>query len=52
MGKGKTDNNVQITEELLNDMNLVRVNGGRKTRIDTRTGKESVLELTFIGSKV
>ena len=51
-GGEKTDNNGQIIEEVLNDKNLVCVNDGRRTRIDIRTGKESVLDLTFISSRL
>lgn len=36
----------------MNDRNLVCLNDGRRTRIDIRTGKESVLDLTILSSRM
>lgn len=44
----KTDSNGQVIEVVMNDKNLVCLNDSRKTRIDIRTGEESVLDLTFL----
>jgi len=51
-GAEKTDNNGQVIEEVMNDRNLVCLNDGRRTRIDIRTGKESVLDLTILSSRM
>lgn len=51
-GSGKSDNNGQVIEELLNDGNLVCLNDGKKTRVDVRTGKESVLDLTLVSNRI
>lgn len=51
-GGDKTDNNGQVIEEIMNDRNLVCMNDGRKTRTDIRSGKESVLDLTFLSGRL
>ena len=47
-GEGKNDNNGQVIEDMLNERNVVCLNNVKKTRIDVRTGKKSVLDLTLV----
>uniref|UniRef100_A0A3B3Q2D7 Reverse transcriptase domain-containing protein n=1 Tax=Paramormyrops kingsleyae TaxID=1676925 RepID=A0A3B3Q2D7_9TELE len=51
-GSEKVDINGQVIEELLEEKNLVCLNDGTKTRIEVRTGRESVLDLTLVSSNV
>lgn len=37
-----------MLEEFLDDKNRVCLNDGKKTRIDISSGKDSVLDLTFV----
>lgn len=51
-GGSRTDRNGQVIEDMLNDKNLVCLNNGTKTRIEVRNGKESVLDLTLVSSRL
>ena len=51
-GGERTDNNGQIIKELMNSRSLVCSNDGSGTRIDVRTGKESILDLTFLSRRL
>ncbi len=45
-GGKRTDANGEVTEELLDEKNMVRLNVRRGTRVDVHTGNPSVLDLT------
>lgn len=51
-GSDGTDYNGMVLKEFFHDNILVCLNDGRKTRIDVRSGKESVLDLTFASSSL
>lgn len=52
MGSERTDVNGQVTEALLDEKNLVCQNDGSNTQIDVNTGKESVIDLTFVSNTI
>lgn len=52
MGGEHTDANGLVVEELLDERELVCLNDGRGTRLDVRTGKESVFDLTLVSAGI
>ena len=51
-GSEGTDYNGRVVEDLVENRQLVVLNDGAGTRIDVRTGRESVLDLTIVSREV
>lgn len=52
LGSERTDSNGQIYRRDIDEMNLICLNDGRGTRIDLKTGKESILDLSLVSSSI